>query len=514
MILCLLAGVFMTGPEARAQADALDGLIQVRDGSRSARISSAAIESWSNADNRWIQPGATFTMAEIEGPGMIRHIWLTFPESSPSWIAREGSANPSEIVLRMYWDGHDQPAVESPLGDFFACGFGRRAEVNSVPVQVQGGDSYNCFWPMPFHSLARITITNESERPLAAFYFQIDYTIEEGLPEDSAYFCAQYRQEFPTKSGGDYLIAEIEAPEGGGHYVGTVMSVRSRSPQWFGEGDEKFFIDGAESPSLWGTGTEDYFLNAWGMERATFPSFGVSRLDGWLGDLGDTGTMYRWHLADPVRFTRSLRFVIEHAGWMSADETTTGAVEGFVERNDDFATVAFWYQRGQPKRFAELPSAADRVLPEIDIIVEGSALLAHAHSEGGQLSLQSGSFWTGEGQLFFEGQREGAWIETEFEVTAQERRRIVIPITHSYDFGIYRILLDDEVVSEPIDFFSAEIEVRPHNLGDRTLSTGVHTLRFECVGRNEHSTGFKLGIDSVRLRERYAGKRAPLRPTD
>lgn len=487
----------------------LDALTRVRD-AKSARVSSAAPEDWSNRDNRWIKPGETFTMAEIAGPGVIRHLWMTFPEAAPSWLSKAGSAAPDELVLRMYWDGAAQPAVEAPLGDFFACGFGGRGEINSTPVQVQGGDSYNCFWPMPYFKGARITITNESERPFAAFYYQVDYT-SEAVADDAAYFCAQYRQEFPCVSGHDYLIADIEAPKGG-HYVGTVMSVRSRSPQWFGEGDEKFFIDGETKPSLWGTGTEDYFLNAWGMEKATFPSFGVTQLDGWLADLGEKGTMYRWHLDDPVRFGRSLKFVIEHAGWMSADETSTGKVEGFVERNDDFSTVAFWYQRGQPKRFAAMPSAKERKLPPIDLVIEGKTLLTTAKTEGGSASLQSGGFWTGEGQMFFDGQKVGSAVELTFTIEKAESRRLIVPLTRSYDFGVYSITLDGKKVNEGVDLFSPKIEVKEENLGDVELAAGAHTLRFECTGINPNSKGYKMGVDSVRLRGRTGVKRAPLGP--
>ncbi len=501
----------------------------------SARVSSASPDANSNADNRWVKAGETFTMADIIGPGVIRHIWLTFGEPGPSWLSKDGAADPSEIVLRMYWDGAAQPAVEAPLGDFFAAGFGRRAEIVSLPVIVQGGDSYNCFWPMPFFKSAKITVTNESDKVLAALYFQIDYTKEPSLPDNTAYFCAQYRQEFPTKLGADYLIADIEVPPpppppppvaginapppappmGGGHYVGTVMSVRARSPQWFGEGDEKFYIDGGEGgrPTMQGTGTEDYFLNAWGMQKGSYPYFGVTQLDGWLGDLGQTGTMYRWHLADPVRFTKSLRLTIEHAGWMSADETTTGKVEGFVEREDDFATVAFWYQHGQPKRFATLPSAKDRRLPSIDTIIEGKDLLAKAKSEGGGLSLQAGSPWTGAGQLFFDAGAQGAWLEFTFDVPAADAgvpRRLIVPLTHSYDFGSYWMLLDGAPTGEQIDLYNPTVELHERDLGDRTLGTGSHTIRLECQGKNAGSQGFKLGIDSVRLRHRTGAKRPPL----
>jgi hypothetical protein len=500
---------WLASSAALGQVGLLDGLTKVED-ARSRRIASNSPDPGSNGDNRWIKAGETFTLAELKGPGVVRHIWLTFPESTKSWLSDKGCADPSEIVIRMYWDGASEPAVESPLGDFFGAGFGQRAELNSLPVVVQGGDAYNCYWPMPFRSGAKITVTNESERPLAALYYQVDYT-EEKIPEDAAHFCAQYRQEFPTQKGHDYLIADIDAPQGG-HYVGTVMSVRSRSPQWFGEGDEKFYIDGEAMPSVWGTGTEDYFSNAWGMEKGCYPYFGVTILEGWLGDLGNKGTMYRWHLADPVRFHKSVRFVIEHAGWMSADETSTGKVEGFVEREDDFATVAFWYQQGQPKRFTTLPSAKERKLPVIDAITEGKDLVAHGKSEGGALSVQAGNQWTGEGQLFFNNEKGvGAWVEFTFAVEKEQVRRLFVPVTHSYDFGIYQVSLDGKTVGDAVDFYNPTVEVHDQPLGDMTLPPGTHTIRFTCTGRNPASRGWKLGIDSVRLRERWNVKREPIK---
>lgn len=520
-----LSIVFAIAASASLFAQSLSDLTTIRD-ARSRRIASNSPDAASNADNRWVKPGETLVLADIQHGGVIRHIWATFAESGPSWISKEGAADPSEIVLRMYWDGAEQPAVESPFGDFFAAGFGRRAEVNSLPVVVQGGDAYNCYWQMPFEKSAKITITNESDKVLAAFYYQIDYT-EESVPAPAAYFCAQYRQEFPSERGRDYLIADIDAPSGG-HYVGTVMSARSRSPQWFGEGDEKFYIDGETTPSLWGTGTEDYFSNAWGMEKACYPYFGVTHWQGGFGGLGDWGTMYRWHVADPVCFRKSLRFEIEHAGWMSADETSTGKVEGFVERDDDFATVAFWYQRGQPKRFAKLPSAKERRFPSIDDIIDGSALLSQARSEGGgALSLQAGSLWTGAGQLFYDNEKgPGAFFEFIFDVPefgADDPeplpRRLIVSVTHSYDFGTYRLLLDgkpvavdDRPVGEAFDFYSPKIELIEHSLGDMRLKPGPHTLRLECTGRNSASTGWKLGVDSVRLRHRWNVKREPLKP--
>lgn len=479
-------------------------LMGLRPG-RSARVSSAAPTRGSNADNRHIPPGGKLVLADIAGPGTIQHIWLTFPDPAPGWLGRQGNADHSELVLRMYWDGATRPAVETPVGDFFAAGFGQRAAIDSAAVAVEGGDAYNCYWPMPFFKSARIEIENQSAKPLNSLYFHIDYLREESLPPQTPYFCAQYRQEFPTKSGRDYQILDAE---GRGHYVGTVLSARSRSPEWFGEGDEKFYIDGEKRPSIWGTGTEDYVSNAWGMGLGTYPYFGVTILDGDPGMVGWLTTVYRWHVPDPIRFTRSLRVEIENAGWISTDELKEGADCGHVERNDDYATVAFWYQTGQPKAFATVPPAAQRRLPNLDLVVEGKDLLKAVKTGKGEASLQKGHPWTGEGQVFFNNtQGKGDWIEVEFPVAKEEFRQLTLRMTYSYDFGIYRVLLDGQEVRDRADFYNPQVAVRELNLGSRRLPPGQHTLRFECLGQRDTATGTRLGIDSVRLRQRWDVKR-------
>lgn len=494
--------VFACARAAPSGGGPLDGLARVRD-ARSGRRTSNATTNPSNRDNVWIPAGETRTIADLSGPGMIRHIWLTFAEAGPGWLSKDGAAAPDEIVLRMYWDGAPTPAVEAPLGDFFGSGFGRRVEVNSAVTQVQGGDAYNCFWPMPFLTSAKITVTNESNKPFAAFYYNIDYT-QEPVPEDFAYFCAKYRNEFPTKLGGDYLIANIE---GAGHYVGTVLSVRTRSPEWFGEGDEKIYIDGDEKPTIQGTGTEDYFLNAWGLEKNCFPYFGVTLLDGEWGHVGARFCAYRWHINDPIYFKKSAKVMIEHYGWMSADETKSGKIEGFVEREDDFATVAFWYQKDQPVEFTKMPPLSSRRWPNLDIIYEGKDLINGSTAADGTLTLQKGTEWTGDGQLFFSNESAGAHFEVHFNVTKEEYRRLIVPMTLSYDFGIYQMTLDGKPVGESVDYYNATVEVSERSLGDHKLSVGPHTLGFICKGKNAASKGYKIGVDSVRMRERFGPKR-------
>ena len=227
MMLIMTEGTAQTAYPPRLFEGPLGHLLQLQSG-RAGRSSSADPLRSSNRDMRQILPGSKLVLADIKGAGTIRHIWMTFPAPEPSWLGRDGCANHSELVIRMYWDGAEQPAVESPVGDFFAAGFGKRAAVNSMPVMVEGGDAYNCFWLMPFYKSARIEIENQSEKPSGSFYFQIDYALEDALPPKTPYFCAQYRQEFPVASGRDYLILDAE---GEGHYVGTVLSGRASSPR-------------------------------------------------------------------------------------------------------------------------------------------------------------------------------------------------------------------------------------------------------------------------------------------
>ena len=231
-IVLVLSVVVLAACVPSSSAQDLAGLMQVQPG-RSKAVTSSDPDPNSNSDRiRYITPGETKVLADIKGPAIINHIWLTFNEARPNWLEAGGSARPDEIVLRMYWDDAKEPAVEAPLGDFFGAGFGERREIRSVPVQVEGGDGYNCYWSMPFYKRAIITATNEGAKNVRSFYYHVDYTEQQSLPPQTAYFCAQYRNEFPEKMGKDYLILDAQ---GQGHYVGTVMSARSRSPFWFGE---------------------------------------------------------------------------------------------------------------------------------------------------------------------------------------------------------------------------------------------------------------------------------------
>jgi hypothetical protein len=452
----------------------------------------------SNRDNKSVPPGGTKVLMDVKGPGVITHIWMTFLGPEPHPWAKNGSANHQEMLLRMYWDGGERPAVEAPVGDFFANSFGKRSEVISLPVIVEDADSYNCFWHMPFRKSARIEVINQSEKPLSLLYYNIDWVKKDSISGDTPYFYAQYRQEYPAEKGKDYVVLETE---GKGHYVGTVLSVRTRSPSWFGEGDEKIYIDGEEKASIWGTGTEDYFLSAWGLKTTSTPYFGVPYFDQW-GIVGGHTSAYRWHVADPLVFNTGIKVTFEHYGWISSDENPEQKVHSWNEREDDYSSVAFWYQTGRPTFQARTPHARQRTLPNLDKIIPARQYTDDRYHGEGQAVIQTLAIYP-DGHLLYKPQAEqGAWIQIPFEVGKKQPLRLLLVMTRSYDFGKYQAFLDGIKLGSVMDLYSEDVTTREYHLLDFWPDPGKYTLRLECAGKNPRSTGHYLGIESVRLRQR------------
>lgn len=455
------------------------------------------LKEHSNYDNFRVAPGQTHVLMDAKGPGIITHMWLTFlgPEKQ-NW-APMGSANHQEMLLRIYWDGAKKPQVEAPVGDFFANAFGKRSEVNSLPVVVDDGDAYNCFWPMPFHKSARVEIVNQSDKNINLLYYNIDWIKKTSLPKDTPYFHAQYRQEYPAEHGKDYTILETT---GKGHYVGTVLSVRTRSPSWFGEGDEKIYIDGEKSPSIWGTGTEDYFLSAWGLKKNSTPYFGTPYFDQW-GIVGGDTSAYRWHINDPIVFQKGIKVTIEHYGWMSPDENPDHKSMSWNEREDDFSSVAFWYQTGESTFTARAPGAKERTLPSLERITAYATDPAVKHGDGTAGPQDLDVF--DHAQLLYQPKSpSNAYLEIPFHVEKKEPLRLLLNMCMSYDFGTYQASLNGVKLGGPMDLYSKDVEQREFHLLDFWPEPGDYTLRLECVGKNAASQGHFLGIESVRLRER------------
>ncbi|MBN2211838.1 MAG: DUF2961 domain-containing protein [Sedimentisphaerales bacterium] len=455
----------------------------------------------SNWDNKNLKPGETRVLLDEKGSGVITHIWFTFLAPHPQDWAPEGTATHQDVVLRMYWDDREQPAVETPLGDFFANAFGKRSEVISLPVVVEDADSYNCFWHMPFRKSARIEVENQHpDKPLALLYYNIDWIKKESIPADTPYFYARYRQEYPAQSGKDYVVLDTQ---GKGHVVGVVLSVRTRSPSWFGEGDEKIYIDGEKTASIWGTGTEDYFLSAFGLRATSTPYFGVPYFDQW-GIIGGHTSAYRWHINDPIVFNTSVKVTFEHFSWISPDENPDYKSTSWNERQDDYSSVAFWYQTGKPTFHPELPSAEERKLPSLDVIIVPAKQFTDKKYFGeGAVTVQELKWLYPDSQLLYHpGFPHNAWVELPFTVDKKEPYRLLLLMTEAPDYGLYRAYLNGVPIGSEIDLYHEEVRTVEQHLLDFWPEPGEYTLKLECIGKNPKSSGYYCGIESLRLRER------------
>ncbi|HEY0866746.1 MAG TPA: glycoside hydrolase family 172 protein [Fimbriimonas sp.] len=455
------------------QGQGLDDLWRLQEG-RTMRSSSTA-EDWrnSNVDFRPILPGKSHVLADLEGPGTIKRIWMTVLPSEPGY--------PSLMTIRIYWDGEKNPSVEAPIGDFFGVGHGMDSGFDSLPVRsVAGGRSRSCVWPMPFRKSARVEVANEGSEATWGFYYMVDW--EKGpVARDAAYFHASYRQTFPTRPGADHLVADVS---GRGHYVGTVLSVRANSGGWWGEGDDFFTVDGEREPRLKGTGMEDYFLQAWGVHRESGHYSGCSVLE------GSRATMYRWHVPDPVRFRRSLRMDFEHKGVEFGKEGNNN------ERADDFSSVAFWYQAEPHKPFPSLPPAFERLPFDFRTMVQGESLVESVKATGGDVNVQKANGLSKGQQLEWVATAAGQELSVPFTVDREDEYEILLLLTRRWDAGKVESFVD-EAQAGTFDLhhwgFTPYFEaVLPY----RKLSAGEHRIRFRSTAPNW------LGLDGIVVHRR------------
>jgi hypothetical protein len=296
-----------------------------------------------------IKPNETYTMAEITGPGAIQHIWMT---PTGSW---------RYSILRFYWDDEKEPSIEVPVGDFFGAGWGSYSHLNSLMVAVNPGSAFNCYWVMPFRKKCRITMTNINSEQMTLFY-QVDYTLTT-IPDDAAYFHAQFRRSNPVQKGIHTLVDSIQ---GKGQYVGTYLAWGVHNNGWWGEGEIKFYMDGdTQFPTINGTGTEDYFCgsydfdtrrkNEMGIETTDYTEFSTSYSglaqvvpnDGHYDIMKRFG-LYRWHIMDPIRFEKSLKVTIQDLGWRNGGR--------YLVQQSDISSVVYWYQTEPHRPFPKLPA--------------------------------------------------------------------------------------------------------------------------------------------------------------
>ena len=311
---------------------------------------------WKVSPFAYVKPNTTCTLAEITGEGAIQQIWIAGPDIERMRF----------YILRFYWDDETEPSVEAPMGDLFACGWGKYAQVSSLAVCVNPGSGLSCHWTMPFRKKARITVQSLDDHPSIVGY-QVNYVLTK-VPEDAAYFHAQFRRvsKLPCKSA--YTI--LDGVRGRGQYVGTYLAWEVRSPGWWGEGEVKFYLDGdKEFPTICGTGTEDYFCGAYNFENQqthryqTFstPYTGLPQVlpPDRIYVPGQRFGLYRWHIPDPIRFEKDLKVTIQALGWKPDGR--------YLPLEDDIASVAYWYQTEPHAKFPPLPDEAGLAIKPISV---------------------------------------------------------------------------------------------------------------------------------------------------
>lgn len=312
-----------------------------------------------------LKAGETITLAETDGPGVIQHIWMTVTNA----VSERNRYILRDLVLRFYWDQETAPSVESPLGDFFCCGFGASYSVSSLPIAVNPTRGFNSYFSMPFKKSMKITLENQCDEDVSAFFYQVDYCLLPELPQETGYFHAKWRRQRLTEKAKDYVI--LDNVKGKGQYVGTYMALTTLERYWYGEGEVKFYLDGDKDyPTICGTGTEDYFGGAWSFATQrngktvenTFctPYLGYpyySHHDTELhndyhnDDMMPQRSFYRWHIMDPILFDEDIRVTIQQIGVSHG---------GLFERQDDVATVAYWYQAEPHVPFEPLMERRER----------------------------------------------------------------------------------------------------------------------------------------------------------
>jgi D-arabinan exo alpha-(1,3)/(1,5)-arabinofuranosidase (non-reducing end) len=486
-----------------AAAVALAGQDLLKDlgnpqGYRSRRVSSYD-RSGGNRDSVAIEPGKTAVLAEIDGPGAIHHIWTTI--AAEPFYGRK-------IVLRIYWDGERMPSVEAPVGDLFGVGHGLNRNFASLPLVCSSeGRARNAYWYMPFRRSCRITATNEGTRTVDAFYYYVDYRELDGLEEGTPYFHAQYRQDFPPGKD-NYLIL---AAEGRGHYVGCNLSVLQRAMGWWGEGDDVFKVDGETRPSLHGTGSEDYFSDAWGMREGQSLFYGCPLQEEDF-QAGSKATVYRFHIPDPVPFKRSIEVTIEHGH--------------ANDRADFLSSVAYWYQTEPHRPFPRLPRAADRlpfafeapenfVLPKWEAEGPGAAGAFADRAAGLRLSgprliagLASHYDRTGARLPFLrtDGAAAGARAELRFPVPVRDRYALDLYFLKSPAGGNVHILgrrggtAGAAEALGLLEGYAKDAALASVAVEGLLLGAGENALVFEIAGKDAASAGHDLFFVGYALR--------------
>ncbi|MCS7310153.1 MAG: DUF2961 domain-containing protein [Armatimonadetes bacterium] len=435
---------------------------------------------------RWSLPPRSSREMRLNGPARTVAI-----EMQPQ--ARDLTSALRAATIEITWDDASLPSVSSPLGDFFGTGPGWNPYQALPCGMLENGTMYS-HWVMPFAKRAVLRVRNEGDAPLQLSGKVVVQPVR--WNNRWLYFHAQWHTQYPipTRPMRDWTMVEAW---GTGRFVGVALSVANPVRGWWGEGDEKFYVDGEPFPSTFGTGSEDYFGYAWCTPTTfTHAYHNQPRADG-PANYGHVSNN-RFHLIDNIPFQRSFRGDIEVWHWQ---ETQVG-----------YGAIGYWYSdraqgvQGVPPLRERLPVS----LPEVAVYREPGAIegetMTVLRRTGGNLQTQGmtgfGEAWSREMQLWWTGARPGDVLELGFTVERAGEYELIAAMTKAADYGQFRLSVNGQPVGEVIDLFNnGVVHTGKIRLGRVVLQQGQNVLRVEVVGTNPASVGDRhmFGLDFIKL---------------
>jgi len=443
-----------------------------------------------------IAQGEKATVIQLKGPRAITALKVKMDlPGSP-----EDRDVLRELALSMSWDGEVQPSVWSPLGDFFGTTPGVN-KYKSLPMGMTE-DGFYSYWYMPFKRNALVELTNDGNEDRTVVFTVTHAPLSRSIKQLGRFHVKWHRDSFlpadPQRRAIDWTMLKTE---GRGRYCGVMLHVWNPRGDWWGEGDEKFFVDGEKFPSTFGTGSEDYFGYAWGDSTLFSNCYHNQTIS--MDNVGHI-SLNRWHVTDNVPFQKSFE----------------GAIEKYHpnRRPTLYACVAYWYQAaGQTDPYRPVP-IEQRIgywMPHhvlnVEGALEGEDLEILSKTNGEVYPREIHGFgtlgWSGDAHLWWADAGPGDVLELSVPVEKTGRYRVETQLTKTSENAIVQLYLDGHKLGSVIDLYAHEyntgiVPTGVLDMGVHELSEGEHKLTVEIVGANpEAYKAYIFGLDYLLLKE-------------
>ena len=434
-----------------------------------------------------VAPGETVTVARLTGPNAITCLRAKIDSKTYSEDELRG------VVLKIYWDGEKQPSVWAPIGDFFGSGLGL-SQYRSLPLGVTADDAYS-YWYMPFGRDAVVELTNEGTKPFSTQFFISYAPLSKPIEQLGRFHAKWHRDAFLPTEKERWIDWPILKTEGQGRFCGVALEVWNPKGGWWGEGDEKWFVDGEKFPSTIGTGSEDYFGYAWCNPHLFQNAYHNQTRNDNINNASHV-SVNRWQITDNIPFAKSFE----------------GDIEKYYANNRPtlYAAMAYWYLApGGDDPYTGVP-IKDRVnwyvtpvVKKVPGVSEGESMKVLSKTGGNVEPQMLFELWSGGSQLWWTGAKPGDKLTLALLVGKAGKYELVMVFTKAIDYGILQMRLDGVPIGKPMDFYNdGVIPTGPVSFGTFDLTAGEHQLSAEIVGANDKAIkSYMFGLDYTQLKK-------------